>query len=67
MRRKHKYANGGRVKCYSDGGKVESKPNGKVPPKSTSADPKMLGTGGASKTGKILRDRRREQMEELGI
>lgn len=71
--RSHKYANhckpykmacGGKVvKRMSDGGKVKDKPKEDRP----KADPEMLGSGAAQKAGTVLRDKRRKQMEELGL
>jgi len=59
---KHKYGNGGQVKVhYADGGKVAKKKKKKV------ATPEMLGTGMAAKAGKTLRDRRAEQMKDMGL
>lgn len=56
-----------KVRHYADGGKVETpkpEPKPKEPPK---PDPKMLGTGALSKAATALRDRRAEQMKELGL
>jgi len=83
MRRNHSYektckqmkcmADGGRVRKkrkYGDGGKVEGKkaaPPVRVPSTPPKPDPEMLGSGEAAKAGDILRNRRKQQMKELGI
>jgi hypothetical protein len=59
MRRRHKYADGGKV--VKDHGE-EKKPKQPQPP-----DPGALGSGGAAKAGAALKDRRKQQMEELGL
>ena len=41
--RTHKYANGGQVKCYADGGKVKKNP---LPPPKSGGKPKKITTEG---------------------
>jgi hypothetical protein len=67
MKRKRSYGkNHKQVSCYGDGGPVR-KPKPPAPAPKPTPDPNLLGSGAASKAGEILRDRRRKQMEELGI
>lgn len=59
-----------RTHCYADGGKVvkdhTSTPAPKAPPP-PKPDPSMVGSGMAAKAGNILKDKRKQQMEELGL
>lgn len=59
MYRKRKYADGGKV--VKDHGEEEQKPKPKTP------NPGALGSGGAAKAGEALRDKRKQQMEDLGL
>lgn len=57
-------------KRYADGGRVsgsESKPKPKPKPKPKEPKPESLGSGLAQRAGGALRDRRRQQMEALGL
>ena len=51
-------------KKYADGGEAKGSKPKEVEPK---PQPEMLGTGAARRTGETLRNRRRQQMEELGL
>lgn len=64
MRRKHTYANASQVKCYADGGPVKK---AKKKGKKKVATPEMLGTGGAAQAGTTLRDKRAQQMKDMGL
>lgn len=64
--RRHKYGNASQVTThvdsYADGGKVKKKAKKKRKP-----TPGMLGTGAAARTGTTLRDKRKQQMDDLGL
>jgi len=61
VRRVHKYADGGKVvksETDADHNKQKAKPKPK---------PEMLGSGLAQRAGSALRDRRQQQMDDLGL
>lgn len=63
MRRVHKYADGGKVvKSETDADHNKQKAKPKPKPK-----PEMLGSGLAQRAGSALRDRRQQQMDDLGL
>lgn len=70
---KRQYGNASQVKChvnsYADGGKVKKKvkPKPKQTDQSKKVDPSMLGTGAAAKAGEALKNKRQQQMDELGL
>lgn len=63
MRVKRKYG----VHKYADGGKVELNKGAKKGGKKKKPKPDMLGTGMAAKTGDTLKNRRAEQMKDMGL
>lgn len=69
--KRHKYGNASQVTCYADGGKVTKKKKKKKvtpqPNKGAEATPEMLGSGAAAKAGDALKNRRQQQMDELGL
>ena len=64
MRIKHKY--GDCMAKYADGGTVkkQGKKGGKNKKKAT---PDMLGSGAAARAGSTLKDKRAQQMKDLGL
>lgn len=58
-----------RVHKYADGGKVKKDHLKKAPtaPRMPKPSPNDLGTGMASKAGDILQNKRKKQMEDLGL
>jgi len=67
MRKSHKYCKHNKVvKSYADGGKVEGKKRGKKE-KAPKPDPDMLGDGAAGRAADALKNRRKQQLRDLGI
>jgi hypothetical protein len=60
-----------RVHNYADGGKVvkdhDAPPPKPVTPVVKKIKPEVLGTGGAAKAADTLANRRKKQMEDLGL
>lgn len=66
MKKYARYGCGGKVvKSYQDGGPV--KKSKKKSEKTPEPEPEMLGDGMAAKAAETLRDKRKKQMEDLGL